>query len=513
MDHLRNHRLAVYGHNTGPDIDGNPRVAVDPHGVRRVVTPIQAGYHANAAAVGGGTVVYGAQAWRFMPLDFRMASEYGVPEGSGLSDWPISYEELAPYYERAEWEVGVAGEDMTIWAAKPGATRAGTPKPDEKTGRYPMPAVPSNRQREMLGGAAAQMGWTSHAVPLLINTVPYLGRAACVQCGNCVGFPCPSDGKNGTQNTMIPRGLATGRMHLVTRAMVERILTDSHGQATGVSFFVEEQGAIVRRKVRAKIVVVAGGAVESARLLLNSRCDRFPRGLGNDSDQVGRNLQGHYYPFSYGIFEERHHSNVGPGVTVATTQFNHGNKGIVGGGMLANEFVKMPAQFVRGLVPEDVPRWGLTHKRYMRENYTRTLHITGPVQEIPSPEGRVTVDESVRDKYGIPVVKTSGTAHPETVRIADFLQQRAVEWLKAAGAKRVVIGPNPLRLGGGQHQAGTCRMGNDPKTSVCDKWGKVHGQDNLYVADGGLHVTNGGFNPVLTILAMGFRVGEAVAKR
>src|SRR5204863_9887230 len=108
-DHLRNQRLSTYGHNAGPDIEGNPRVFVDPHGAARTVRPHEGGYSNNAACVGGGTRVYGAQSWRFMPQDFRMASLYGVPESSSLADWPITYEELEPYYERAECEVGVAG--------------------------------------------------------------------------------------------------------------------------------------------------------------------------------------------------------------------------------------------------------------------------------------------------------------------------------------------------------------------------------------------------------------------
>jgi choline dehydrogenase-like flavoprotein len=200
-------------------------------------------------------------------------------------------------------------------------------------------------------------------------------------------------------------------------------------------------------------------------------------------------------------------------VTIATTQFNHGNKGVIGGGMLANEFIRTPASFVKRCVPPEVPRWGLAHKQWMRENYARILYVTGPVQEIPSPEGRVAADSRVQDKFGIPVARLSGTTHPETVRTATFMTERAVEWLKEAGAKKVWTSGVHLRLSGGQHQAGTCRMGSDETTSVTDSRGKVHGQENLYVADGSLHVTNGGFNPVLTILALGFRVGEAVASR
>jgi choline dehydrogenase-like flavoprotein len=162
-------------------------------------------------------------------------------------------------------------------------------------------------------------------------------------------------------------------------------------------------------------------------------------------------------------------------------------------------------------MPLDIPRWGIRAKRWMREAFARTLHITGPVQEIPNPHGRVTVDRQVRDKWGIPVVRLSGTGHEQTIVTAEFIRARAQDWLQASGAQRVWSSAPILGLSGGQHQAGTCRMGNDPKTSVTDKWGRVHGIENLFCADGSLHVTNGEFNPVLTILALAFRCGEYVA--
>jgi len=134
------------------------------------------------------------------------------------------------------------------------------------------------------------------------------------------------------------------------------------------------------------------------------------------------------------------------------------------------------------------------------------------VHEIPSPDARVTIDPDVRDRWGIPVVRLSGTTHPETLRTFNFMNARAEEWLKASGADRIVQNQGGLWLSGGQHQAGTTRMGDDPKTSVTNPWGKVHGHDNLFVADGSLHVTNGGFNPVLTIYALAFRVADQIAK-
>jgi choline dehydrogenase-like flavoprotein len=492
-DHLRNQRFERYGNNAGPDTTAHPRVIEAPDGATRVAQSYQDGYHNNAAAVGGGTRVYGAQAWRFLPDDFRMASVYGVPEGSGLADWPIGYSDLARHYQRAEWEIGVAGDSAKSAGIWPRETA------------YPMAPLSVGRKGQVLRAAAAELGWGTLGVPLLINTEPFNGRAACIRCQHCVGFACPTDAKNGTHNTLVARALATGNCELVTGAMVERVDYDDAGRVTGVTYF-SEGGE--RRSERAEVVVVAAGAIESARLLLNSKGAAHPGGLGNQHDQVGRYLQGHYYPGATALMPESVYDGLGPGVSTATVSFNHGNEGIIGGGMLADEFIVLPIIFWARELPPDLPRWGLANKQFMRDNYQRVMRVTGPVQEIPSPESRVTVDPAVRDRWGIPVARLSGATHPETVRTAAFMHDRAVEWLQAAGASKVWSKPPRLQLSGGQHQAGTCRMGDDPRTSVVDPWGRVHGHDNLYVADGSVHVTNGGFNPVLTILALAFRMAE-----
>ena len=499
-DHLRNQRLAIYGHNAGPELVGNPRVFVDPLGQSRIVKPYEPDYHNNAACVGGGTRVYGAQAWRFHPDDFRMASKYGVPEGSSLADWPIAYETLEPFYERAEWELGAAGDGNSIQHQIP------------RSRNYPLPPVPPGPQTVALQNAARQLGWVTSPVPLLINTEPYAGRSSCIGCKYCVGFACPTDAKSGSQNTVIPRALATGNCVLKTSTIVESIETDARGNVTGVSYLVDSSGATRRIKARARIVIVSTGAIESARLLLNSRSSIHPVGLGNEYDQVGRNLQGHLYPRAYGLASDKVFNGIGPGVTIATTQFNHDNPEIIGGGMLADDFIKPPIDFWYDSLPPDLPRWGIENKRFMRENYTRVMHVRGPVQDIPNPEGRVTIDDSVRDKWGIPVARLSGTTHPATVAAAEFMRQRGEQWLRASGCEKVWSTQPGLILSGRQHQAGTCRMGTEPASSVTDNWGRVHGHDNLFVVDGSLHVTNGGFNPVLTIMALAFRSAEYIAK-
>ena len=496
-DNLRNQRLSVYGHNAGPDLVGNPRVFVRPQGESRIVRPHEPDYHNNAACVGGGTRVYGAQAWRFHPNDFRMATKYGVPTGSSLADWPITYETLEPFYERAEWELGAAGDGTSIQHQVP------------RNRNYPMPPVPPSPQTTALLSGANQLGWVTSPVPLLINTRPFQGRAECIQCKYCVGFACPTDAKSGSQNTVIPRALATDNCDLQSEAVVESVNVDGHGRVTGVTYFSKFD----RREARSKFVIVSAGAIESARLLLNSKSRYHPTGLGNECDQVGRNLQGHLYPRAYGVAPAKVFNGLGPGVTIATTQFNHDNVGIIGGGMLADDFIKPPIDFWYDSLPPTLPRWGAANKRFMRDNYTRVLHVRGPVQDIPSPDGRVTIDESVRDRWGIAVARLSGTTHSTTVEAAEFMRERGEEWLRASGCEEVWSAQPGLVLSGKQHQAGTCRMGKDPQSSVTDEWGRIHSHDNLFVVDGSLHVTNGGFNPVLTIMALAFRSAEYIAQQ
>lgn len=481
-DHLRNHRMPIHGHNTGPPLALHPRVLAD-GAEQAVLSPIARGHHNNAVCVGGGTAVYGGLAWRFAADDFRMAARYGVPTGSSLVDWPLSAAEMAPFYARAEDEIGVAGE--------PGPHGAPV---------YPMPPVPPQPATGRLRAGAARLGLPIFAPPLLVNTIPRAGRAACIGCGSCVGFPCPSDGKNGTQNTMVPRALRTGRCTLLTETTASRIAPD----ARGVALVDNLTGA--RRVATARAVVLAAGAIESARLLLIS-------GLGNGHDQVGRHLQGHAYPTAFGLFDDPVAPIRGPGVSIATRAFSHGNPGIIGGGVLADDFVMLPIAFWRTARPPEVPGWGQPAKDFMRQAYCRTIMVRGPVHEIPSPECRVTLDPAVTDRWGLPVARLSGTMHAETLRSGAFLFGRAAEWLGAAGARRVWGAPPGPRLSAGQHQAGTCRMSDDPALGVTDRWGRVWGHDNLFVSDASLHPTNGGANPVLTVMALAFRNAAEMARR
>ncbi|MFF4357695.1 GMC oxidoreductase [Streptomyces sp. NPDC001604] len=498
-DHLANHRFPAYGHTTGPEYTGNPRVVAEPgQADRRVDQPYHRDWHNNAMTVGGGTRVYQGMAWRFQPDDFRMASRYGVPDGSSLADWPLTYDDLEPHYTRVEQEFGVCGDGRAHRCQ------------GFRSREYPMPAQSPTREAEVLRKGAEALGLSTGPVPLLINSQPRDGRAACVRCGECIGFGCPVDARAGSHNTVIPLALRTGLCRLVTGQRVQRVLVDGTGRATGV--VVRDMTTGTHAEVRAGSVVLAAGAIETARLLLASATDEHPAGLGNRTDQVGRHLQGHNYVGAFGLFDERVQDLQGPGVSIATADYTHdlGSEAI-GGGVLANEVVKMPVLFHDWAMPTDVPRWGHEAKRWMRDSYLRTSHIMGPIQEIPNPEARVTLASGVLDSGGDAVARLSGVQHPESVRAAKALRERAQRWMHASGARRVWTLPVGTGLSAGQHQAGTARMGTDPATSVTDSFGRVHGHTGLWVMDASLHVTNGGVNPVLTILALAYRCAEELA--
>jgi choline dehydrogenase-like flavoprotein len=197
--------------------------------------------------VGGGTRVFGAQAWRFCPEDFRMASTYGIPDGSSLADWPISYEDLEPDYDRAEWELGVSGDPAGN--AYAGPRRRG----------YPMPPLPPNGTAAPLRQGAAMLGLATSPVPFLINSMPYNGRGACLRCGACVGFGCPGEFKTDTRNTVIPRAVATSRCDVLTETQAERVITDADGRVIGVALVAEAAGETMRRQVNADQVLLGSG--------------------------------------------------------------------------------------------------------------------------------------------------------------------------------------------------------------------------------------------------------------
>ena len=417
-DELISQRTTVLGNAYGPDDKHYRRVRISVDGKSSILLPSEGGYGNNAACVGSGTVSYGAMGWRFMPEDFRMKTTYGTVEGSTLEDWPISYDDLEPCYEKAEWEIGVAGDDSQSPFAPP------RKKPQ------PMPPFEHNKEARILEAAARRLGYHPYPIPMLRNSIPYGGRPQCYRMRTCCGFACPVNAKCGTHNTVIPVALATGNCELRTNCLVNEILINDQGKIIGVSYFDENNKKQIQT---ADIVVISASATETPRLLLNSKSRFFPNGIGNEYDWVGRNLQSHSYCGAFGLFEEEIYDDFGPGASVAIGDFSHHNPGIVGGGVLCNEFNRLPYAFTN-LRPPQSPSWGLEHKKFQQKNYKRIAQVIGPYQEIPDFNGRVDVDPVIKDFWGIPVARISGAKHLKNSEGTAFMAGKAELWLREAGA-------------------------------------------------------------------------------
>ena len=446
-------------------------------------------YGLNAMTLGGGTRVWQGMAWRFYDEDFRMASTYGVPEDTTVADWPFDYSELAPYYDRVEWELGVSGD-----ASSPALSRV------PRTRGLPMPAFPDDETRRVMRAAAGSLGWSTSPIPFALNSVPRDGRPACVRCAQNVGQACPVDAKNGTHNTFIPRALRAGA-HLLMSSQVVRIEHDGRGTATAVRVVVDTPDGPVERLVRAGKVVVSAGAVETPRLLLAS-------GLGND--WVGRNHHSHGFGLTVDLGGPSPKAYVGPGHSVATSEWLHRDGLAWGGGIITDNPTFYPGQKAPLHLAAGIAL-GAAHKQWMRDT-PPPLGLLTMTNEAPHVSSRITVDRRITDRHGMPAARLAGRPSEATRTTVDFMVERSREWLVAAGGTKILASASYGFAVGNEHSAGTARLGSDPATSACDPRGRLWGTANVWVADASVHVTNGGVNPALSAMANSLRIAGLIVR-
>ncbi len=453
--------------------------------------------------VGGGTVHFTANYWRFHEIDFIERSKWGPISGTGFADWPITYRDLEPYYTKAEADLGVSGlagaSPFDPWRSKP----------------YPLPPLPVKSSGVLFERGARKLGLHPFPAPMAIISQPYQGRPACVHCGFCESFGCEVNAKSSTLATVIPRAEATGRCEIRAGSYVRAIEVDSRGRATGAVYF-DSQGREIFQK--AKVVIVCANGVETARLLLMSRSNLFPQGLANSSGLVGKYLMLESSADAWGVFEHPLNEYKSVVVTRVVHDFYDADpaRGFFGGGGIDARFDIYPISFGLGFgtaalphVQSDAPQWGSNYKKALAEYYTRTLYLLSHSTTLPVESNSVSLDPELKDHWGLPAARITFKNHPDDVKNMKFLQERQMEIVEAAGARKSWASPVE-ETDGGAHLLGTCRMGNDPETSVVNADHRTHDVPNLFLCDGSSFVTSGRNQPTCTIQALAYRAADRI---
>ncbi len=458
-----------------------------------------------ANCVGGGTVHMSGFFYRLKPIDFRLRSELGAIDGANHADWPITYKDLEPFYDRAEEELGVSGNAVPHPFLEP------------RKKNYPLPPLAEHPAALEIDRVAKQLGW--HAIPTArgITSAPYKGRGACVYCTLCGSYGCENDAKSSTLASLIPQAIATGNVELRARCMAKEITVNAKGLAKSV-IYVDEKG--VEHEQPATTVVVSATAVESARLLLNSKSKAFPNGLANGNGLVGKNLLFSSFGQSRATFRTGPAADAGqPWLESKLPFINRSLQdfylmpdtrfGFRKGGTLGFMWQHPNPIFAAvGLAKKgEKGVFGAALKDRLRDyRNTKVLEFEIYGEFLANPDTQVTVESGVKDRFGLPVAAITVKRHPLDLTMTRFLVERGEEVLAAMNPEKVE------RVGFNKEttilQGGTCRFGTDPATSVLDKDCRAHAVKNLYVVDGSFMPTSGGVPITLTIVANAFRVAS-----
>ena len=440
--------------------------------------------------VGGGTVIYAAHWQRNMPSDFRVRTLDGVAD-----DWPVTYEELQPFYERVEADVGVSG-------------LAGDPAFPPGAGP-PLPPVPLGAMGRRVARAHNELGWHWWPGPNAIATRHYRSLKPCMQRATCL-WGCVDRAKGSFDLTHWPAALAAG-VELRTGARVRQIVVDKRGLASG-AIWIDREGR--EHFQGAPVTILGANGIGTARLLLASATDGQRDGLANSSGLVGKRLMMHPFGTIVGLFDENLHSWQGPwGQHIHSLQFyeTDASRGFVRGAKWGLQPTGGPVSTTRSYPWGTNPIWGPIFHRSVRQRLGHSAMWGIIAEDLPEESNRVILDPKVTDSDGIPAPKVIYRLSENSRRLLDFHIARAQESLVAAGAYETVIAP--LIRETGWHLLGTAKMGDDPATSVVDRWGRTHDIPNLYIFDGSVWPTSAGMNPTATIAALALRCTERLIEQ
>jgi choline dehydrogenase-like flavoprotein len=427
--------------------------------------------------VGGTTMHWTAACPRFLPHEFRVRTTYGNLPGANLADWPFEPGELDPWYDRAEDVMGVAGTH-------------GIP-----------PAAASNNSLVLMAGAR-NLGYTQvDTGHVAINPVPRDGRAGCLQLGFCTSG-CATGAKWSTLYSEIPKAEQTDRFELRTGCMAVRVETEA-GRATAVQYR-DEAGQL--RRQRARAICVAGNVVETTRLLLGSANDQWPGGLANSSGELGRNYMRHVMAGVVAVMPGAVNMHRGAQVCgIVRDEMRHDSARGFAGGFQLHTCPFTPETLAKLMLPA---AWGRKLAATM-EKYRNMAALLIMGEDPAQPDNRVTLHPSRKDRNGLPVPVVSYRKHPNSRALLKYALSKAHALYRSLGATEI----HEMHGFPSTHNMGTARMGPDPDRFVCDRFGRAHDVDNLYIADGSVFTSSGSANPTLTIVALALRQADHLAGR
>jgi choline dehydrogenase-like flavoprotein len=448
-------------------------------------------------SVGGTSVHFTANFWRFHEIDFIERTKVGAVPGTNLVDWPIQYADLEPYYTKVEWEIGVSG------------LAGASPFDPPRSKPYPMPPLPVKSSGVIFERAARKLGWNPFPAPMAILSQPRAGRSACINCGFCLGFGCEVGAKSSSLAAAIRVAERTGRCEIRPDSYVHRIETDARGRVTGATYFDKDKNTHLQK---AKAVIVCANGAETPRLLLMSANKDFPNGMANSSGIVGKNLMLNSGAISLGTFEHPLNDYKGFAVSRILHDFyelDAQKVGFFGGGGLDARFDITPIGFALNAMPPGTPRWGSDFKKVLGNNFTRTMEVFAHATSLAVEDNSFSLDPDVKDAWGLPALRMTYKDHADDLKLAKWLNDRSLELLDAAGATQKWSYPI-VEQEFAVHLLGTCRMGNDAKTSVINTDHRTHDVKNLFLCDGSSFVTSGRGQPTMTIEALAFRAADRI---
>ncbi len=455
----------------------------------------------NGNVVGGASNFMSGFFHRMHPKDFRLLSEFGAIKGANIANWPISYDELEPFYEKVERVVGVSGKIEPYKFSEPRSTKD-----------FPYLPTIEHPISKLIDKSAKELGINAMKTPRAILTKPQDARDECYYSNYCGSYGCSSGAKGSSRAALLQKALKSKNLTIITNAQVVKLIEKD--KSVQEARYIDKDGDT--KTIKAKIFVLAAGAVESSRLLLNSFSKNFPNGLANNSGQVGKNLlftaggvvSGEFDKDNINL-EDLMINGVFVNRTIKDWYFlDDKTKG--GIAEILFEHANPIAKANRQKLSDGKLIWGeeLQKKIYEKLNHKKQLDFEIFNDWIPHDDCFVTLSRKYRDKYGYQVAKIRITSHPQNIKIANTLAKGAKKILKKMNAKNISasITPYPAQ----NLQAGGCRFGDDPKTSVLDKNCKAHEVKNLYVSDGSFMPTGGSIPYTWTIYANSFRVAEVL---